>query len=466
MRLRQGYRYGLRRQILAISASYIRSSTASIRVLHKQLTNMATAHTIQITTENPGLWHYKQSEAAAKKTTELLQEDLQKHHCFFNNRGFHNHISHYLLSLYGLGASPEVIQKGYNDNENYQRSPFQVHADQIEDLKDFEKAKEKLGNEESQKVLDEYLFKGDERSDDMLIRMFAGFIHPLIQLMYGVEWQQPAIVAMGLAQASVHNTSMGKFLLTAEEAAKSSEASMMTIASLFEDVAADEKLAASAHMSDDNKIRDGVLTRAFDEAIRVASKVKVKPEELEERTVEMYNTAIYQAAGAAIRPGKEPRFDFFLMHHVNVCPLFLAINAADWISTANKVRLLEWKIRFDLLQYAARACAPVSIEKITSYVPRDKPLKPTAELLPRIFALNDDGHVAKLVRAVGICQEVSKKFENKDWLAIKGDDLWNKLNHLIVDSVEAAGPRWVRGAGDAEAWKEVPDRREDGQGRL
>jgi hypothetical protein len=56
----------------------------------------------------------------------------------------------------------------------------------------------------------------------------------------------------------------------------------------------------------------------------------------------------------------------------------LAINAQDWIPTASKVRLLEWKIRFDLLQYAARACDPVSLEKITSYVPKDKTLKPTA----------------------------------------------------------------------------------------
>jgi hypothetical protein len=38
---------------------------------------MATSRKIQITTENTGLWHCKQSEAAAKKTSELLQEDLE-----------------------------------------------------------------------------------------------------------------------------------------------------------------------------------------------------------------------------------------------------------------------------------------------------------------------------------------------------------------------------------------------------
>ncbi|TRX89488.1 hypothetical protein FHL15_009657 [Xylaria flabelliformis] len=443
---------------------------------------MASARTIQITPENTGLWHRKQTEAAAKKTSELLQQDLEKHHCFFNNMGFHNHISHHLLSLYGIGASPEQIQQGYDDNANYQRAPYQVHADQIEALKDFDKAKEKLGKEEFytdflafyqgeidkkgwKEVLNEYLFKGDERSEDMLIRMFAGFLHPIIQLMYGIEWAQPAIIAMGLAQASVHEDHLRKFFLTAEQAAKKSNDKMPEIASLFLDVAAED---ASGGLADE-RIRNGPTGKAFDEAIRVAAKVNVPPQDLEARTVEMFNTSIYQGAAAALRPGKEPRFDFWLMHHINLCPLFLAVNEQDWISTANKVRLLEWKIRFDLIEYAARASPSVSIQKIASYVPKEKTRKPTSELLPRIQALHDDGHVTKLFRAVGLCQDISKKYEDKDWLKIKGDDLWTKVNQLVVDSAEGEGPTWVHGfAGNAnaEGWNEVPDRKEDGQGRL
>ncbi|KAI0433327.1 HypA protein [Xylaria sp. FL1042] len=464
--------------------SFARQSLTANRIINKHLNTMATARTIQITPENTGLWHHKQTEAAAKKTTELLQEDLEKHHCFFNNKGFHNHISHHLLALYGIGASPDDIQMAYDDNANYQRSPYKTHPDEIKALKDFEVAKKKLGKEEYytdflvffqneieekgwQAVLKEYLFNGDERSEDMMIRMFSSFFHPIIQLMYGIEWQQPAIVAMGLAQASVHQADMGFLLLKAEEAARSSPSPMPEIASLFQEVAADEKLSKSARLSDESKVRDGVLARAFDEYIRVAAKVKVQPEELEEKTVEMYNTIIYVASAAALRQGKEPRYDFFLMHHVNVCPLFLTINAQDWIPTATKVRLLEWKIRFDLLQYAARACAPVSLEKITSYIPKEKTRKPITDLLPRIYALHDDGHVSKLVRAIGICQDASKKYgEDSAWLQIKGDDLWTKVNQLVVDSAEGAGPRWVRGAGDAEAWTEVPDRRDDEQGRL
>lgn len=38
---------------------------------------MATAHIIQITPDNTGLWKIQQDEASAKKASELLQEDLE-----------------------------------------------------------------------------------------------------------------------------------------------------------------------------------------------------------------------------------------------------------------------------------------------------------------------------------------------------------------------------------------------------
>lgn len=444
---------------------------------------MATAHTIQITPDNAGLWNIHQSESAAKKATELLQEDLEKHHVFFNHDGYHNHISHHILSLYGTGASADVMKKGYAENVSYQRLMLKTHEKVIEDLKDWETAKKRVGKEQYypdflaffqreidrlgwENVLYEYMFKGDERSEDMLTRMLAGFLHPLIQLMYGVEWKQPAIVAMALAQAAVHQDNLKSFLLTAEEASKSSSTPMPSIASLLEEVRSNETLATAAKSKDGNKIRDGVFTRAWDENIAITSRVKVKPEELDEKTAEMYHTAIYEGASAAFQPGKQPKFDFFLMHHINICPVFIAINNQDWIPIESKVRLLEWKIRMDLVEYAARVCPPLSLDNISSYFPKDKNLGPANEQLPRVYALNDDGHVIKLVRAVGLGQTVSEKYEDKDWIKIKGDS-WTKVSHLVIDSVESGGPRWVRGAGDPSAWEDVPDRPEaDDKRRL
>lgn len=177
----------------------------------------STAHRIYVSPENTGLWRVKQTEEASKKVSELLQEDLEKHHVFFNKDGFHNHISHHLLALYGTGAGASSLQLGYNNNTDYQRPTLPPHEQVIEELKSWDHAKKYLGQEKYypdflrffqkeienrgyEEVLNEYVFKGDETADELFSRLFAGFLHPVIQLMYGLEWHQPAIVAMALAQ--------------------------------------------------------------------------------------------------------------------------------------------------------------------------------------------------------------------------------------------------------------------------
>ncbi|KAI0123057.1 HypA protein [Xylariales sp. AK1849] len=435
---------------------------------------MATAHAIKITPENTGLWHLGQTESAANKATELLQKDIEQHHVFFNDDGFHNHISHQILALYGTGASAEDLVRGYKNNQNYQRPATKAREDLVEELRDWGKAKKRLGKGQYysdwlqffqheidhlgwQQTLARYMFNGDERSEDMMIRMYDSILHPLIQLMYGVEWQQPAIVAMAMAQACVHGDALRKFLLAAEDRAKSAPTPMPRIARWLEEAASDEKLRNSSRFEDGNKIQDGVFARAWDQALQYAGQVNVKPEELDERTAEMYNTAIYEASCAAVHPGKVPKYDFFLMHHVNSSPIFITINKHDWIPTEDKVRMLEWKIRLDLLQHVARGSPKLSVNKIASYVPKDNNPGPAVELLPRMHKLDEDGHAIKLFRAIGIGKEVSKPYESKDWMKVKGD-LWNQIAYMVVDSLEAPGPTWVRSAGFDEAWKDIHDR--------
>lgn len=142
-----------------------------------------------------------------------------------------------------------------------------------------------------------------------------GLMHPLIQLMYGMEWKQPAIVAEALAQTAVHTPNLAPLLVPAERLAAERGAGykMPSIASLYGAVRADKKLAAAAHWKDPNKVRDGVAGRALDEMLAIAGRVKVRPEELDERTAEMFNTVVCMAAAAAHHEGKMNKFDFFYM---------------------------------------------------------------------------------------------------------------------------------------------------------
>ncbi|KAK1778377.1 hypothetical protein QBC45DRAFT_414289 [Copromyces sp. CBS 386.78] len=460
----------------------------------------ATPHRISIPPSATGLWGSSPSpllpstytgpvippQTAPTSTllSRLLQADMAHHHVFFNEDGFHNHIPHHLLALYGTSAPPEALQKAYDGNAGYQRPVLPEHHHRpkegggedllIQNWKEdypkyrgkeeyypdflafFKREMDSLGGR-YEEVVNTYLFSGTPVAENLLVRLYSGFLHPLIQLMYGLEWKQPAIVAEGLAQAAVHADDIGTYLLPAEAAAREDRAEDMgKILDLLEKgVRQNEKLAKAARMSDSNKIRDGVLARAKEEAIKLASRVKVNAtneKELQERTAEMHDSAVFMASAAALvkrHEKKGPRFDFFLMHHVTSAPFFTTVNAQDWISLDTKVRLLEWKIRMDLVQYAARGAPELSLDAITSYQPKEKKASGTPEeIISNLHFFEDDGHAIKLARAARICQLY---YQTRD------DDYWNKIYHLIVDSVLAPGPHWVRSCGFDEAWEDIPD---------
>ena len=58
---------------------------------------------------------------------------------------------------------------------------------------------------------------------------------------------------------------------------------------LLDKTRADTKLSNAAHWDDANKIRDGIMVRAPDEMIDIASQWKVGPGAVIEKTAEMTN---------------------------------------------------------------------------------------------------------------------------------------------------------------------------------
>lgn len=136
--------------------------------------------------------------------------------------------------------------------------------------------------------------------------------------MYGLEWEQPATIASGLAQISIHDNGLQEFLTRsqADAAAKPDSYQMGSIIDLYAQIAPNQKLASSARWEDRNRIYDGVLKRAPDEMVELASQVRVRPAELEERTAEMMHTAAYVVASAAFHPPHVPKFDFFLTYGI------------------------------------------------------------------------------------------------------------------------------------------------------
>ncbi|PTB35431.1 uncharacterized protein TrAFT101_008980 [Trichoderma asperellum] len=442
---------------------------------------MATPWQIRVPASDTGLLKWKQTDESAAKVSELLQKDLESHHVFFNAEGFHNHIVHSLLTLYATGASPSTLEEAYAENHSYQIKAMDTHSGVVEELKkgwtegcpylskgkyypDFLRFfQDEIEAKGWEKVLLEYVFKGDERSEAIFGRLFAGFLHPLIQLMYGIEWQQPAIIAEGLAQAAVHENRVGGFLTKAEQAATAS-AHTTSLPELFESVGQfSEKLATSARFDDKNKIYDGIFVRAPDEALEFVKQVKVHEDELDERLAEMVHSCAYVAAAAAFHQPNKPKFDFFLIHHLNSIPFFVTLLSFPWLRDYQKVRILEWKIRLDLIQYIARGCPPLRLDAIKSFVPKQDSSFATkpADLLPRFHEIIDDGHTIKVVRALLIAQELSRKYAGRPWIRIADDETWLKVHQILLQGTE--GPQepalWVRSAGFEEAWVNVPKER-------
>jgi hypothetical protein len=438
---------------------------------------MATASKIKLSLgEWPGYYIQDIKQESATRASDLLQENHEKHHIFFNNSGFHNHIAHHLLTLYSLAATPSQIQKHYDDNVSYQRPPQPIESAIIQGMEDPLQFKKYLGKERYyndylrffqaemdkkgwQQVLNEYVFARNERADDMLVRMFAGFLHPIIHLGFGVEFHQPAIIAEGLAQAAVHDSWMKPLFNGADKASKDISGPSKSIVELLDQTHAEKRLAKAADV-DGNRIRDGIMKFETQTMVDIIAQYHISsPEELNERTAEMTNAAAY-FSGAAQRRDKAVKFDFFYMHCINSSVFFSAFLKQDWLSDANKVRLLEWKVRNDIALYASRGCPDLLLDEIENY----KPNKPTStsadpwhDIIERVKNFEDDGHGSKLVRALAHGQQICKPYEDKENFRIKGN-MWLQLGHMAIDSVEGSEPTWVRSTGFDSAWEKVEDR--------
>lgn len=445
---------------------------------------MATTTKIHLTAnEKPAFFVAPLRKDSAEKASELLQENHKKHHIYFNNDGFHNHIVHHLLTLYALGATPSQLQTGYDANKTYQRPPVPLDPQIVQDLNDRAAFAKHLGDERHYRdylahfqgelaakgvsaVLAEYLFARDARADDLLARTFAGFVHPLIHLGFGVEFGQPAIVAEALAQAATHDAWIGGFLLGAEKAAAERKASGAakqdggdaTLMQLVDEIRSSEKTAKAARWEDRNRLRDGVIKRAGPEMRDLAARWVVDGEEdLERKTAEMIDASVFFSA-AAQRPPHTQKYDFFYMHSVTSSVFFTDFLTNSLFPRDARIRILEWKGRFDLANYASRGAPALSASEVAEYVPKS-PADGWDALFARVNAFDqDDGHAAKLLRGIANGKQAWERLGEggRKGLALKSAEQWWKACAMGMDSVEVGGPRWVRSAGFEEAWKEVP----------
>jgi hypothetical protein len=119
-----------------------------------------------------------------------------------------DHIVHHLLSIFALGASPSQIDAAYDLNKKYQLPAITNSAEVAHKLHEPAFFDECLGQTEYyqdfmkffqgeidakgvEAVVNEYVFKGDKRADDMLVRMYSGLpqVRPVYACNSNSNWQ-------------------------------------------------------------------------------------------------------------------------------------------------------------------------------------------------------------------------------------------------------------------------------------
>ncbi len=117
------------------------------------------------------------------------------------------------------------------------------------------------------------------------------------------------------------------------------------------------------------------------------------------------------------------------MHSVNSSIAVSSLMKQPWISPSNKSKILEYKGRLDLLQYASRGCPQLLIEEISSYIPKKKEASDWDAIFERVNQIDDDGHAAKLVRALAHGQRNCAPWEKSEAFKIK-DKMWLQLGNM------------------------------------
>ncbi|KAF8597037.1 hypothetical protein BDV93DRAFT_562709 [Ceratobasidium sp. AG-I] len=154
---------------------------------------------------------------------KLLKENHRRFHIFFNEKGFHNHLSHHLFAAYSLGAPPSILQAAFDEHASYQRPAFKspepvTRSNWTKFLgnENFYHSYMNFFNDEIEAngldaTVQYFIFSHDANwageEPRMLDRFLAGLLHPMIHFGHAAEFGVPGMAVEGLAQAAVHKSS-------------------------------------------------------------------------------------------------------------------------------------------------------------------------------------------------------------------------------------------------------------------
>ncbi|KAJ7702115.1 hypothetical protein B0H14DRAFT_3031160 [Mycena olivaceomarginata] len=349
----------------------------------------------------PGLMHSASTQVSGKVLEELLHKDYVSHHCFFNDRGFHNHLPHHLIAAYDMGAPPTLLKLIYDELAPTLR-PIDRQGEEItgrnwttrlgehkaygDYLAFFADQIAKKGVKETFRT---YVLAPEANGNEslMLARVLGGALHPFLQIGFGVEFGQDYMVSQGLAMAAVTEPDTSKFVLDSPSGLPEIQPNPpkgVTLLSLLREVYDSPVLKPHLPYDPNALLRARFAQLSSDpargaELIRIYSKWSIdttltgtaSSAHFAEKAEECLWQATLLLAGTG-RPGRLPRLDFFLMH-VLTSSLCLPSLLGILDEPKEKAQLLQGYARTSALFVLLRGRPRVNIPLLMSYTEFPRP---------------------------------------------------------------------------------------------
>ncbi|KAJ7254757.1 hypothetical protein C8J57DRAFT_1473433 [Mycena rebaudengoi] len=392
----------------------------------------------------------------------LLVLDQRAHHVFFNDFGFHNHLSHHLVAAYDLGAPPALMRLIYENTEKILR-PMNPTGEEITEGNWTTRLGEhkaygryfafflaQIKNHGIPVTFHTYIMAPEANANGALMfaRFFGGALHPFLQVGFGVEFGQDYMVAAGLAWTAVEGTEIRAVLDTPSGLPQLSTSPKdgATLLSLLREVYDSPALAPVPYnpaltiadhfknIAHDHVAASAAIKRIYAQwPIATTLTGAASDAEFASKIEECFVQATLLLA-ATSKPNRVPRPDFFLMHLVTsalaLCSL-LKIIPHD----AQKAQMLQGCARASAMLAITRGRPRIDIPLLMSY--SEHPQPPAAPTPHNNTSTLDDTRARTHVNP---------------WLAIVHNALQHKEPHVVktVRALYYAAQQYGgKGAGEA-----------------
>ncbi|KAJ7075064.1 hypothetical protein B0H15DRAFT_917195 [Mycena belliarum] len=346
-----------------------------------------------------GLVSNPSTHAAAQVLEQLLHKDYVAHHCFFNDLGFHDHLSHHLVAAYDMGATPALLKLIYDDEVKEQRPIGRQGEDITEEnwtsrLNDRTSYgsylvffMDQIAKNGTLETVRRYVMAPEANGNGaaMFARFLAGALHPFLQAGFGVELGQDYMVAQGLAMAAVTAPDFTMAVLDMPSALPElgPPTKGVTLLALLREVYDSPVLTPvlpyKPNATITARFKDVTADPARTDALkRIYSKWSVDASLTEAEFNAKIEECLFQATlllAATGKPNRAPRLDFFLMH-ILTSALCLPSLLKALPDPVHKAQLLQGYARASALFIIMRGRPRINVPLLMSYNEHPRPPTP------------------------------------------------------------------------------------------